>query len=88
MAGELTIKAVVDRFEGNTAILLVGEEQRLMDVSKILLPKEVKEGSWLKVVFLDGKLIRAEIDAEEEVRVRQRIAEKRAALLRGDHLKE
>ena len=41
------MKAVIDRFEGDFAVLLVGEEELKVDLPKKLLPKEADEGSWL-----------------------------------------
>jgi hypothetical protein len=78
-------KAVIDRFEGDKAVLFIGEEQVV--VSRSLLPRKAKEGHWLLVELEDGKLMTAAIDEEETARVKERVAEKLAALRRGDHLK-
>ncbi len=43
------MKAVIDRFESNVAVLLVGADELKVDFPKKLLPKGSKEGSWLKV---------------------------------------
>ena len=43
------MKAVIDRFESNVAVLLVGDKEVKVDFPKILLPKGSKEGSWLKI---------------------------------------
>ena len=69
-------KAVIDRFEDGFAVLLVGESNRLVSVPRKQLPKEVKEGTWLKVEFEGEELRSAEIDAEETETARKRIAEK------------
>lgn len=45
------IKAVVDRFEGEYAILMVGDPEEPVDFPKKLLPKGTKEGSWLWLDF-------------------------------------
>ena len=45
------MKAVIDRFEGDYAVVLVGDEEIKIDVPKQLLPKGAKEGSWLKLNF-------------------------------------
>ncbi len=47
----MQMKAVIDRFEGNVAVLLVGDKEEKVDFPKTLLPKGSKEGSWLKVVI-------------------------------------
>jgi hypothetical protein len=83
-----TVKAVIDRFEGPYAILLVGDDQYKLEVLKKSLPKGIKEGTWLKLEIEGTQVLGAIIDAEETEKARQRIAEKLAALRRGDHLKE
>jgi len=80
-------KAVIDRFEGNNAVLSVGEENRQIVVPRKSLPKGIREGVWLQVEVEGDQLISAEIDEEETARMRERIAEKLERLRRGDHLK-
>lgn len=80
-------KAVVDRFEGDWAVLLVGDREKKLPVPRTRLPRGVREGHWLKVDLDDeGKYQRAVIDEEETARARQRIAEKLDRLRRGEHL--
>ncbi len=67
-------KAVVDRFEGNKAVLFIEDDEHV--VLKSELPKKVKEGDWLQIEFEKGKLVSAEIDEAENARTRERIAEK------------
>jgi hypothetical protein len=43
------MKAVIDRFVGNFAVVLFGNDETKVDVPKKLLPKGSTEGSWLKV---------------------------------------
>lgn len=45
------MKAVIDRFEGDYAVVLFGDEEIKADIPKKLLPKGSKEGSWLKINF-------------------------------------
>ena len=45
------MKAVIGRFEGDYAVVLIGDEEIKVDVPKQLLQKEKKEGSWLKFSF-------------------------------------
>lgn len=45
------LKAVIDRFEGDYAVVLFGNEETKVDIPKKLLPEGAKEGSWLKVSF-------------------------------------
>jgi hypothetical protein len=43
------MKAVIDRFEGNFAVVLFGDDEVKVNFPKKLLPKGAKEGSWLKL---------------------------------------
>jgi hypothetical protein len=45
------MKAVVDRIEGELAVLLLGDKEVKLDVALAELPSGTKEGSWLKVKF-------------------------------------
>lgn len=45
------MKAVIDRFEGEYAVVLFGDDEIKIDVLKKHLPSGVREGDWLKVVF-------------------------------------
>lgn len=45
----MQIKAVIDRFEGNKAVLLLGDEEIQAVWPKQLLPTEVEEGHILQV---------------------------------------
>ena len=80
------MKAVIDRFEGKLAILIVGDDERHMNVLRKLLPKQSREGSWLQVEIQNGEIISSVIDEEETANAKQRIAEKLAHLRQGDHL--
>ncbi|MCM8900624.1 DUF3006 domain-containing protein [Caldicoprobacter algeriensis] len=52
-----SMKAAVDRFEGDYAVILVGEEEIPVNIPRKLLPKGVKPGiSWLEFSLeLDSK---------------------------------
>jgi hypothetical protein len=82
------MKAVIDRFEGEFAVLIVGEDEQHVNVLKKLLPKLSKEGSWLQVEIKNGEVVSAVMDEEETANAKQRIADKLALLRRGDHLKK
>ena len=62
------MKAVIDRFEGEYAIALFGEDEIKVDIPKVSLPEGSKEGSWLKVSF--------ELDLEETKSREDRIKSK------------
>ena len=76
-------KAVVDRFEEEKAVLLVGEQEDQLVVDRAQLPPETREGHWLRVELQDDVLISAEIDEEETGRIKERIAAKLERLRRG-----
>jgi len=80
------VKAVVDRFEGDKAVILVGEEEEQLVVDRGKLPPGTKEGDWLKADVQDDVLLAAELDPEETANAQARIADKLAALRRGDQL--
>ena len=79
-------KAVIDRFEEDLAVLIVGEEEGKLVVPRASLPKEVNEGQWLQVEVEDDRLISAVVDEDETAQAKQRIAEKLERLRRGGHL--
>ncbi len=43
------MKAVVDRIEGDCAVVLFEDHQVKVDIPLVLLPKSTKEGDWLTV---------------------------------------
>lgn len=45
----MQVQAVIDRFEGNKAVLLVGDGEVQVVWSKEILPREVKEGDILAI---------------------------------------
>ncbi len=59
------MKAVIDRFEGTLAVVLVGSEEIQLYVPKDELPAEAVEGSWLTIGFA--------LDQQGEQRQRQKI---------------
>ncbi len=79
------MKAVIDRFEGDLAVLLVGDEQRKLDVSRHLLPAEAAEGDWLEIELQNGRVVRATMDRDATIKARERIMTKLERLRRGDH---
>lgn len=80
------MKAVIDRFEGEIAVLILGQGDERVDLPRAQLPRGVREGAWLQVEIIDGKIMSVVIDKEETDRAKQRIAEKLAALRSGKHL--
>jgi hypothetical protein len=78
-------KAVLDRFEGQQAVLLVDEMP--MAIPHSSLPDKVKEGDWLQVEIEEGRVLSAKIDLGETKRTAKRIAEKLERLRRGEQKK-
>ena len=76
-------KAVVDRIEGENAILLVGDEQDRLVVPMITLPKGTEAGSWLQVDVADDRILSATLDMKSTEAAKKRIAEKLAKLKRA-----
>ena len=74
-------KAVIDRFEGKQAVLLVDDKPR--NVLRSALPVGVKEGDWLEVELEGTRLVSAKVDAGETQRMKARIAEKLGRLRGG-----
>lgn len=69
-------KAVIDRFEGSKAVLLVGSEQDRYVVEKSKLPATAKPGDWLKVDIRDDHIFSVEADKDETAAAEKRIAGK------------
>ncbi len=79
-------QAYIDRFEGDYAVIMVGAEQLPMDVLRHHLPRQSREGQWLRVEIVANQLVSAHIDTAATEAARQRIQEKLERLRRGDHL--
>ena len=79
-------QAVIDRFEGEWAVLLVGEEERRLNVPRKNLPRGAQEGHWLQVELEGDQLLSVSIDREATEQARQRVMEKLERLRRGEHL--
>ncbi len=80
------LKAVIDRFEGDKAVLLVGDMQDQLVVSRGVIPKDAEEGDWLSVEVDGKRILRVVIDEEETANAKRRIDEKMTILRRGNHL--
>ena len=81
-------KAVIDRFEGEQAVLLLGDGEIQLVVPRESLPGEAKEGDWLQVEIEEGVLVDAAIDAQATARAEERIAAKLARLRKGEQLED
>ena len=65
-------KAVIDRFEGDVAVLLLQEGEKHLNAPRAALPPGAKEGDWLKVELQGEKVIKAELDPAETAARRQK----------------
>ena len=57
-------RAVIDRIEGDLAVLLVGEDERELLVPVRDLPAGSGPGVWLRIALEEGQLQHADIDRE------------------------
>lgn len=80
-------QGVIDRFEGEYAVILIGETQRPHDVLRTMLPANAREGDWVRIQWLADQITAIELDPEATTAARRRIQAKLARLRRGDHLK-
>jgi hypothetical protein len=81
------MKAVIDRFEAEFAVLIAGEDEHQLIVLRSLLPQGAKEGQWLLLDVVGGEVRNVTCDDKETGAAKQRITDKLAALRRGDQLK-
>lgn len=81
-------KASIDRFEGNTAVVILSDENKQYLVNKSDLPKGAKEGDWLSVEISGEKITKMEIDLQAKEESTIRIQSKLDSLRRGDQLKK
>ena len=79
------MKAVIDRFEGDYAILILGDDEQRLNIPRKQLPQKAKEGSWLQLDIVGGQPSNIIFDEKETEKARQRIADKLARLRKGDY---
>jgi len=76
---------MIDRFEGDLAVLLVGEQQDRLEVNKSMLPIGAKEGDWLQVEVKDDRVFSATADPKGTADAKNRILDKLGILREGKH---
>lgn len=81
-----TLKGVIDRFEGDWAVIELDGESEPRNVSRKLVPKRAKEGDYLQFEVQDGQIIRVQPDKAATEAAKKRIQNKLEKLRRGDHL--
>lgn len=82
----MNVQAVVDRFEEDKAVILLGEEQDELVVDRDKLPAGTREGDWLRVEVEDDILLGSELDPAATRSAQTRIADKLERLRRGEQL--
>lgn len=83
----MMIKATIDRFEENMAVLIFEQGDIRRDVPRELLPVGAWEGQHV-LVDLDGEQIsKIVLDEDETAQARERIQAKLERLRRGEHRK-
>lgn len=70
----MKVKAVIDRFEGNKAVLLLGEEETQAIWPRKNLPHDVEEGDLLQVMIEIDVEATASAKAEAESLLQQVLA--------------
>lgn len=45
------MRGIIDRLEGEYAVVLVGSDEVKLELPKILLPEGSREGDWLEVII-------------------------------------
>jgi hypothetical protein len=79
------INAVVERFEGNIAVIeTLDDEAYRLDRSQ--LPEGCRVGHHLQMELEDGQIIQVMIDEEATTQAQERIEALMAKLRRGDHV--
>jgi hypothetical protein len=73
-------KAVVDRLEGNYAVITIGDGEGYLEALREVLPDGCQEGTWLKVIFVGNTIVDLEIDQRETESARSGLAAKLARL--------
>lgn len=84
----MMIKAQIDRFEENMAVLILEQGNSRQNVSRELLPAGTREGQHV-LIELDGeKISKIVLDEDGTAQARERIQTKLERLRRGEHQKK
>ena len=82
------IKATIDRFEENMAVLIFEQGNARRDVPRELLPAGAREGQHVLVDLYGEQISKIVLDEDETTQARERIQEKLERLRRGEHRKK
>lgn len=80
-------QGVIDRVEGEYAVILIGQTQQPHDVLRTMLPATTREGDWVRIQWLAYQIPAIDLDPKAPPAARRRIQATGARLRRGDHLK-
>lgn len=84
----MMIKATIDRFEENMAVLILEQGDVRRDVPRELLPAGAQEGQHVLIDFDEEQISKIVLDEDETTQARERIQAKLERLRRGDHRKK
>jgi hypothetical protein len=87
MTDNETLKGVIDRLEGDPAMIDISDEAERHNVPRTLLLQGTKEGDQWRLEVKDVKIIQAQLDTVATKTIQKCIDEKLARLGRSDHLK-
>ena len=88
MNDKTTLKGVIDRFEGEWAIIELDGESEPRNVPRKVVPRHAKEGDYIQLESEDGQIIRVQLDPEATQIAQKRIQDKLDHLRRGEHLRD
>lgn len=75
-SGDKTLRATVDRFEGDKAVLILDETEDKLILSRSALPEDLQEGDILSISI--------EIDRESTEKTRQQAVDLTEKLAKGE----
>jgi hypothetical protein len=81
-------KAVIDRFEGDWAVVMIEGQAEPVNLLRSNLPSKAREGDHLQIELTNEKLTSVQIDGAAKQDAVERIKGKIDRLRRGDHLTE
>ena len=87
MTNQETLIGVIDRFEGDWAVIDISDETEPRNIPRNLMPEGAKEGDHLRIEVEGGNIVQVLLDSEATQVIRKRIDEKLARLRRGEHLR-
>jgi hypothetical protein len=82
------MKAVIDRFEGDFAVLILPEGDQRLNLPREVLPAKAKEGSRLTLDIIGGEPRNIKFDPQQTETTRERVAAKLAKLRKTENKKK